>query len=174
MKDPIDELWRRLKVHVPLLGIKVFLLDDANSIATHSVSKQREFLQVFRAFGNKTGRPIVMAGTEDLQAVLDHDHQFKTRFITMALPAIASDLETQRIIKGFEERWRPGQSTDLVTPLIVKEIVRLVGREPGALFRLLKCVAIQADAEGHQLISVEHLKAAAARVPGLPAELSGS
>jgi hypothetical protein len=171
-KDPPDELWRRLKIHIQPLNIRLFLLDDVNSIAGLSVSKQKEFLQLFRAFGNKIGRPIVLAGTDDLDAILDNDLQFKTRFLRMSLPSIASGVETQRLIKGFEERWRPGRTTLLVSQEIVKLIVQLVGREPGALFRLLKQVAIAADAAGQESISSEAVKEAAKRVPGIAKELT--
>lgn len=171
-KDPPDELWRRLKIHIQPLNIRLFLLDDVNSIAALSVSKQKEFLQLFRAFGNKTGRPIVLAGTDDVNAILDNDYQFKTRFLRMSLPPIASDLETQKLLKGFEERWRPGCTTQLVAPEMVKQVVQLVGREPGALFRLLKQVAIAADAAVQETISPEALTEAAKRVPGIAKDLT--
>jgi hypothetical protein len=171
-KDPPDELWRRLKIHIQPLNIKLFLLDDVNSIAALTVTKQKEFLQLFRAFGNKTGRPIVLAGTDLVKTILEHDPQFDTRFLRMSLPPIASDRETQRLLKGFEERWRPGRTTKLVAPETVKLVVQMVGREPGALFRLLKQVAIAADEAGQETVSPESLKEAARRVPGIAPDLT--
>lgn len=166
LRMPDDELWRRLVLHIQPLGVKLFLLDEVSSIARLNAKTQKEFLQIFRGFGAKTKRPIVIAGTEEVRPILDHDRQFRTRFLEMTLPAIASDLEMQKLLKGFGLKLNPRGVPGLATATMVNVVTELVGREPGSFFKLLKAAATLAASEGHTRISEALLRRAAPLVPG--------
>ncbi len=166
LRMPDDELWRRLVLHIGPLGVKLFLLDEVSSIARLSAKHQKEFLQIFRGFGAKTKRPIVIAGTDEVRPILEHDRQFRTRFLEMTLPAIASDLEMQKFLKGFGDKLNPAGVPGLATAAMVNVVTELVGREPGSFFKLLKAAATLAANEGHTRITDALLRRAAPLVPG--------
>jgi hypothetical protein len=165
VRDPADELWRRLKLHIEPFGIRVFIFDDAHNAADLRVAKQKELLKTLRGFGDITQRPIALAGTENLGSFLENDRQFRTRFLPISIPSIASKTDLQRFLKGFDERLDFPMLSDLSSRTMSELVYELVGLELGAVCQLVKGSAQSAIRSGAPKITPELMRAAADSVP---------
>ncbi len=167
VRDPLDELWRRLKLHVGPLMLRVFVFDDAHAAAELREARQKELLKTFRRFGGITQRPIALAGAETLRSFIDSDREYRTRFIPLSIPAIASKSDLQRFLKGFDERLGLDPTSNLSHADTVALVHELVGLELGAVCLLIKHAAQTAIRNGSVCITPQLLKDAVQTVPDL-------
>lgn len=163
---PIDELMRKLMVLVESLRIRVFIIDEFHKGFHGTHRQQMVMLNVARGLTNRTKRPLIVAGTEDVDSFLRNDTQLDERFIRRRLRRWKEDADLQRLLKGFEQQLGLQQPSRLASPEMTSLIHQLTGGRMGRISRLLALAAETAILSGEECISDTLLGKMAKQLPG--------
>lgn len=163
---PIDELMRKIMVLVETLRIRVFIVDEFHKGFQGTHRQQMIMLNVARGLTNRTRRPLIVAGTEDIDAFLRNDTQLDERFIRRRLRRWKEDVELQRLLKGFEKQLALREPSKLASPEMTSLIHQLTAGRMGRISRLLTLSAEAAILSGDECIDGDLLRKVAKQLPG--------
>lgn len=165
---PLDDLMRKIEVLTQSLRIRVFVIDELNKGIQGSYRQQRILLNVARGLSNRTKRPLIVAGTEDVDSFLRNDTQLDERFIRRRLRQWKEDPDTQRLLKGFEKELNLGNPSRLASPEMTAHILGLTRGKLGRISRLIVLAAEEAILSGKESIDADLLSRMAKNLPGDP------
>ena len=163
---PVDELMRKLMVLTESLRIRVFIIDEFHKGFQGTHRQQMIMLNVARGLTNRTKRPLIVAGTEDVDSFLRNDTQLDERFIRRRLRRWKEDADLQRLLKGFEQQLGLQHPSKLASPEMTSVIHQLTGGRMGRISRLLTSSAETAILSGDERISEALLRSMAKQLPG--------
>lgn len=166
LREPVDELMRRITVLTESLRIQLFIIDEFHKGFEGTHRQQKIMLNVARGLTNRTGRPLVVAGTEDVDSFLRNDTQLNERFIRRRLRRWSDGEETRRLLKGFERQLALRQPSKLASSDMTTHIVQLTGGRLGRISRLLVLAAEGAIVDGTEIIDKARLSKVAKQLPG--------
>jgi len=160
-RDPSDVLVHRVKVLAESLNVRLFVIDEVHNGFRGTKRQQQILLNVLRGLSNKTRRPVVIAGTKEVENFLDYDDQLSERYLRRRLPSWKENLQTQQLLKGFEKEFALKNPSGLASPAMTESILRLSGSRLGRIAKLLRNAAIEAILSGTEKITEENLKESA-------------
>ena len=166
LREPPDSLMRRLEVLSASLHIRVFVIDELNKGVHGTHRKQRILLNTLRGITSRTGRPLIVAGTEDVDSFLRNDAQLDERFIKRHLRRWQDDSSTQSLLKGFERALALKNPSRLGSEAMTQHIIQLTRGRLGRIARLLTLCAEAAILDGTEVIDKGLLERYAAQLPG--------
>lgn len=100
--DPVAKL--EYKAHRILIhyDVRVLLIDEFNTLANGSATKQRHMLNVLKTLSTRRQISIIGAGTRAASQLMQLDTQFSTRFVPEALPLWQMGRSWQTLLATFE------------------------------------------------------------------------
>jgi len=165
LREPVDELIWRVKVLVESLDIRLFLIDEVHNGFRGTMRQQQILLNVLRGLGNRTGRPLVIAGLPSVNDFIRNDEQLEQRFLQKRLPLWSDGTAAQRLLKGFEKELGLRNASGLASPEMTELVVRLSRGRLGYMAKLLVRAGVDAIRSGAERITNEGLQDAAKHVP---------
>jgi len=165
---PVDELMRKIVVLAESLRIRVFVIDEFHMGFQGTHRQQMIMLNIARGLTNRTKRPLIVAGTDDIDSFLRNDTQLNERFIRRHLRRWKEDADTQRLLKGFEQQLALRNPSKLASPEMTAHILQLTGGNLGRISRLLVFAAEAAIKSGDECIDKDLLSEMAKQLPGDP------
>jgi hypothetical protein len=156
-KLSVSNLRARVRVLARQLGVRMFLIDDINSMLSGTFREQRIFLNALRFLANDLQLALVCAGTPEAKQALLTDQQLAERFEARELPAWRDEPAFHQFLASFGASLPLRQASGLQEPALRKRILSLSEGITGRICRLLEEAAVQAILSGRERIELEAL-----------------
>lgn len=166
VKEPVDEMVRRFVRLADVMHVKLIVIDEFHNGFPGTVRQQREFLNLTRALTNRTRRPMVVAGTEEVENFITNDPQLDQRFSRIRIPRWTADIDGRRLLKGFEMKLGLRNPSNLDSVPMLELIMDLANGRLGNIARLLVSAAEAAIVDGSEVLTPDLLRSTAKRLPG--------
>lgn len=166
LREPFDELMRKLEVLTKSLDILVFVIDEFHKGFQGTIRQQMILLNGVRGLSNRTKRPLILAGTEKVDSFLRNDEQLDERFIKRRLQRWKDDDKTRMLLKGFEQQIALREPSRLGSRAMTEHIIQLTRGRLGRIARLLALSAEAVILDGSEVIDKAVLSRMARNLPG--------
>ena len=172
IRESIDEMRRRICVLAEAMKVRLFIIDEFHNAFRTGTNRQHHLLlNIVRTLTTLTNRPLVVAGTEEVDHFLEFDQQLDERFIRRRLKKWDDTATAQRLLKGFEQEIQLQNSADLASPEMTTHVINLTNGKMGRIARLLILAAEDAIRKGTETIDKDLLSVMATQLSGRSSEM---
>lgn len=152
-REPPDDMFKRLKVVVRNLEIRVIVLDEFNNALGGGPRQQTSFLNAIRYVGNRLRMPIIVSGIPEALAAIQSDPQLANRFEPAFLPRWKWDEDFASFLMSAEKKLFLRKPSNLHEPNKAQKILDLSEGILGEVMDILRRLAEHAIREQVECIT---------------------
>lgn len=167
-RSPPDELMNKFCVRAQSLRILMIVIDEFTNGNWGRRDASLSLVHTLRSISNRLGRPIVIAGTTELNDLLRNDSQLNERFRRMRLPEWSDTQAVADLLTSFEATFDMPEPSNLGTAGIANKVCALGQRKLGRITVMLREAHRLAQKEGARRVELSHIETAARQQVGLP------
>jgi Cdc6-like AAA superfamily ATPase len=101
-KEKGDKKKEEVMYYLSLMQTKLIIIDEIQNVLHGPHNKMAQLITSLKTLNNKTGIPIVLAGTHDSMSAISIDNQTKSRFKPYELPLWSNDENFLRFVATIE------------------------------------------------------------------------
>lgn len=100
--EKVTKKEEELLYYLELMQTKMIIIDEIHSILRGPYNKMTHLMTALKTITNRTGIPIILAGTQDAMSAVTIDNQTKSRFKPQELPLWSNDDNFLRFVATME------------------------------------------------------------------------
>ncbi len=151
--ERVEGLMFQIRTVLPVLGVRMIIIDEIHHLLAGSSVRQRTFLQVIKYLGNDLRLPIVAVGTKEAFNALQSDPQLANRFTPAELPRWTNKTAFRRLLATFERLLPLRHPSNLQAPEMALRISLMSEGSIGETSLLLNEAAVEAIRGGEERIT---------------------
>jgi Cdc6-like AAA superfamily ATPase len=101
-KEKVSKKKEEAVFYLNLMKTKLIIIDEIQNVLHGPHNKMAQLITSLKTLNNKTGIPIILAGTQDAMSAISIDNQTKSRFKPYELPLWNNDENFLRFIATME------------------------------------------------------------------------
>jgi Cdc6-like AAA superfamily ATPase len=101
-KEKVSKKKEEAVYYLNLMRTKLIIIDEIQNVLHGPHNKMAQLITSLKTLNNKTGIPIILAGTQDAMSAISIDNQTKSRFKPYELPLWNNDENFLRFIATME------------------------------------------------------------------------
>lgn len=101
-KEKVDKKKEEAIYYLNLMKTKLIIIDEIQNVLHGPHNKMSQLITSLKTLNNKTGIPIILAGTHDAMSAISIDNQTKSRFKPYELPLWNNDENFLRFVATME------------------------------------------------------------------------
>lgn len=101
-KEKVSKKKEEVVYYLNLMRTKLIIIDEIQNVLHGPHNKMAQLITSLKTLNNKTGIPIILAGTQDAMSAISIDNQTKSRFKPYELPLWNNDENFLRFIATME------------------------------------------------------------------------
>lgn len=101
-KEKVDKKKEEAIYYLNLMKTKLIIIDEIQNVLHGPHNKMTQLITSLKTLNNKTGIPIILAGTHDAMSAISIDNQTKSRFKPYELPLWNNDENFLRFVVTME------------------------------------------------------------------------
>lgn len=101
-KEKVDKKKEEAIYYLNLMKTKLIIIDEIQNVLHGPHNKMAQLITSLKTLNNKTGIPIILAGTHDAMSAISIDNQTKSRFKPYELPLWNNDENFLRFVATME------------------------------------------------------------------------
>ncbi|MDX9744114.1 MAG: TniB family NTP-binding protein [Arcobacteraceae bacterium] len=151
----LDDLIYYLK----LMKTRLIIIDEIHNVLHGAHTKMTQLMAALKTLSNKTGVPIILAGTENALAAINIDNQTKSRFKPYELKQWSHNEDYMRFIATFEAMLPLKNASNLFQNKgLLSEVYIISDGAIGETLDILEAAAIEAIRRKSERITRKEIK----------------
>lgn len=158
-KEKVTKKKEEAIYYLNLMKTKIIIIDEIQNVLHGPHNKMAQLITSLKTLNNKTGIPIILAGTQDAMSAISIDNQTKSRFKPYELPLWNNDENFLRFIATIEAMLPLKKASDIYKNYeLLTYIHKLSNGCIGEAINILKDAAIYAIRSKSERITKREIK----------------
>lgn len=158
-KEKVTKKKEEAIYYLNLMKTKIIIIDEIQNVLHGPHNKMAQLITSLKTLNNKTGIPIILAGTQDAMSAISIDNQTKSRFKPYELPLWNNDENFLRFIATIEAMLPLKKASDIYKSYeLLTYIHKLSNGCIGEAMNILKDAAIYAIRSKSERITKKEIK----------------
>ncbi|MGP2657952.1 TniB family NTP-binding protein [Malaciobacter sp. WC5094] len=158
-KEKVTKKKEEAIYYLNLMKTKIIIIDEIQNVLHGPHNKMAQLITSLKTLNNKTGIPIILAGTQDAMSAISIDNQTKSRFKPYELPLWNNDENFLRFIATIEAMLPLKKASDIYKNYeLLTYIHKLSNGCIGEAINILKDAAIYAIRSKSERITKKEIK----------------
>ena len=158
-KEKVTKKKEEAIYYLNLMKTKIIIIDEIQNVLHGPHNKMAQLITSLKTLNNKTGIPIILAGTQDAMSAISIDNQTKSRFKPYELPLWNNDENFLRFIATIEAMLPLKKASDIYkNHELLTYIHKLSNSCIGEAINILKDAAIYAIRSKSERITKKEIK----------------
>ncbi|MBE0491315.1 MAG: TniB family NTP-binding protein [Sulfurospirillum sp.] len=150
-----------LLYYLKLMQTKLIIIDEIHNVLHGAHTKMTQLMASLKSLSNKSGIPMILAGTENALAAVTIDAQTKSRFKPYELKPWENDETFGRFVATFEAMLPLKNASNLyMNKKLLAELYAASGGALGETLNILQTAAIAAIRNKNEKITIEEIQTA--------------